>query len=447
MATTDDKPAVRCHYEVLGVERDADSASIKKAHRKLALKLHPDKNVGNDDDVHHQFLAVQQAYECLSDAAERKWYDEHREAILQGWTAHGDNDHVDILFDVVPYMHAGCYNGYDDGPGDFYAVYTTVFAEVLKGEMNGEGGSTIDYLEAVVLGNSTSPWDQVAAFYQAWESFSSTLSYAWEDKWDLQQAEHRQVRRAMEDENKKARKAARRERNDDILALVHFVKRRDPRVKARLQQVALEKEQQKHQMKQEATARKKEKKQAMEQWRQDVELQMAAAEEEDRKAGRIRLADLEDDYDYGGKKGKKGKKKNKKKQQQYSSSDDEEEQKVRDDESAENDAAAGGVLAKGDGEQSVNDDNSEEESDSKPEQASPPTEYESSDESLSSSEEEPDSWRCECCRKDFKSKPQMENHLKSKKHKAAWKMYEAKITKQLEEEALGDIMDDLDVDG
>jgi len=104
-------------------------------------------------------------------------------------------------------------------------------------------------------------------------------------------------------------------------------------------------------------------------------------------------------------------------------------------------------LAKGDGEQSVNDDNSEEESDRKPEQVSPPTEYESSDESLSSSEEEPDSWRCECCRKDFKSKPQMENHLKSKKHKAARKMYEAKITKQLEEEALEDIMDDLDVDG
>jgi len=46
---------VRCHYEVLGVERDADAATIKKAHRKLALKLHPDKNVEHDDqDVVHR---------------------------------------------------------------------------------------------------------------------------------------------------------------------------------------------------------------------------------------------------------------------------------------------------------------------------------------------------------------------------------------------------------
>lgn len=52
---------IRCHYEVLGVERSADAATIKKAHRKLALRLHPDKNIG-DDSAAEQFRLVQQAY-------------------------------------------------------------------------------------------------------------------------------------------------------------------------------------------------------------------------------------------------------------------------------------------------------------------------------------------------------------------------------------------------
>ena len=34
-------PAMKCHYEVLGVERDADDTQLKKAYRKLALKWHP----------------------------------------------------------------------------------------------------------------------------------------------------------------------------------------------------------------------------------------------------------------------------------------------------------------------------------------------------------------------------------------------------------------------
>jgi len=51
---------IRCHYEILGVERSADAAAIKKAHRKLALKLHPDKNIG-DDSAAEQFRLVQQA--------------------------------------------------------------------------------------------------------------------------------------------------------------------------------------------------------------------------------------------------------------------------------------------------------------------------------------------------------------------------------------------------
>ena len=64
---------MRCHYEVLGVERDADDAALKKAYRKLALKLHPDKNPG-DEAAAEKFKELGAAYETLTDATERRWY-------------------------------------------------------------------------------------------------------------------------------------------------------------------------------------------------------------------------------------------------------------------------------------------------------------------------------------------------------------------------------------
>lgn len=58
------------HYETLGVSRDADGPTIKKAFRKLAMKHHPDK--GGDEQ---QFKNIQQAYETLSDPEKRHAYD------------------------------------------------------------------------------------------------------------------------------------------------------------------------------------------------------------------------------------------------------------------------------------------------------------------------------------------------------------------------------------
>ncbi|MGH7283135.1 MAG: DnaJ C-terminal domain-containing protein [Polyangiaceae bacterium] len=62
-------------YGVLGVARGADQDTIKKAYRKLAHKLHPDKNPGNKD-VEAKFKSVNQAYEVLSHDDKRKLYDE-----------------------------------------------------------------------------------------------------------------------------------------------------------------------------------------------------------------------------------------------------------------------------------------------------------------------------------------------------------------------------------
>jgi molecular chaperone DnaJ len=65
------------YYAALGVPKDADAAAIKKAYRKLARDLHPDKNPGNAD-AEARFKEVSEAYDVLSDTKRRAEYDEAR---------------------------------------------------------------------------------------------------------------------------------------------------------------------------------------------------------------------------------------------------------------------------------------------------------------------------------------------------------------------------------
>lgn len=74
-------------YSVLGVPRNADADAIKKAYKKLARDLHPDKNPG-DKGKEARFKAVNRAYEVLGDANKRKLYDEFGEdALREGFDA------------------------------------------------------------------------------------------------------------------------------------------------------------------------------------------------------------------------------------------------------------------------------------------------------------------------------------------------------------------------
>ena len=74
-------------YTVLAVPKNADAATIKKAYRKLAQKLHPDKNPGNKP-AETKFKAVNQAYDILSDEKKRKLYDEFgEEGLREGFDA------------------------------------------------------------------------------------------------------------------------------------------------------------------------------------------------------------------------------------------------------------------------------------------------------------------------------------------------------------------------
>lgn len=63
----------RDYYDVLGVEKSADDASIKRAYRKLAKQYHPD--VSTEDNAEAKFKEVQEAYEVLSDSQKRAQYD------------------------------------------------------------------------------------------------------------------------------------------------------------------------------------------------------------------------------------------------------------------------------------------------------------------------------------------------------------------------------------
>src|ERR671918_374229 len=70
---------MRDYYEILGVARDADADTVKKAYRKLALQYHPDRNSGSKQ-AEEKFKEATEAYEVLRDAEKRAAYDRYGHA-------------------------------------------------------------------------------------------------------------------------------------------------------------------------------------------------------------------------------------------------------------------------------------------------------------------------------------------------------------------------------
>lgn len=71
------------YYDVLGINKNADNKTIKKAYRKLAKKYHPDINPG-DAKAEEKFKEITEAYEILSDPEKRKLYDQFGHAAFDG---------------------------------------------------------------------------------------------------------------------------------------------------------------------------------------------------------------------------------------------------------------------------------------------------------------------------------------------------------------------------
>ena len=87
----------RDYYEVLGVDKNADEETLKKAYRKLAKKYHPDMNPG-DDKAAEKFKEASEAYAVLSDPQKRQQYDQFGHAAFeQGGFDAGGFDFSDIF--------------------------------------------------------------------------------------------------------------------------------------------------------------------------------------------------------------------------------------------------------------------------------------------------------------------------------------------------------------
>ncbi|MFI3207874.1 MAG: molecular chaperone DnaJ [Eubacteriales bacterium] len=101
----------RDYYDVLGVDKSADDATLKKAYRQVAKKYHPDVNPG-DAEAEKKFKEASEAYGVLSDADKRSQYDQFGHAAFENGGGGG---------------YGGGFGGFDFGGADFSDIFGDLF--------------------------------------------------------------------------------------------------------------------------------------------------------------------------------------------------------------------------------------------------------------------------------------------------------------------------------
>ena len=103
--------AKRDYYEVLGVDKNASAAEIKKAYRKMALKFHPDKNP-DDKEAEAKFKEAAEAYEVLSNADKKARYDQFGHQAFEGAGGFGGGGmNMDDIFSQFGDIFGGAFGG------------------------------------------------------------------------------------------------------------------------------------------------------------------------------------------------------------------------------------------------------------------------------------------------------------------------------------------------
>jgi molecular chaperone DnaJ len=125
------------YYALLGVTRSAAADEIKKAYRKLARELHPDRNPGNKESE-ERFKLISEAYDVLSDSTRRKEYDETRALFTSGaFRRNARAGQTGVPFDLADlFGGAGTTSDSDRRFGG--SGFTDLFSSIFSG--GGQGG-------------------------------------------------------------------------------------------------------------------------------------------------------------------------------------------------------------------------------------------------------------------------------------------------------------------